>query len=289
MANKPRKFYFGFAGKLHWEEQSSWQIKSKVFICLLLITMIATSAGLLLFFLKYTTRDKASIFALFDVDRLTGFAYVLLVIIQLGILLSLWMGIIFGSSILTILNFSAQSIVETFKHFPLGSNTGISKADEFQRFFLLLSSYKQFQLCLILFNEIFRPYFLVLVSNGLTGSSVMALMLVIGYNQHLELIILLTICLLLSISIIALILIYHQCGNLNKGTLRFLKRLKKEIALSMLPKKNKVLLFSYAKSLQPVRVQYSVFGYFKKQNSPRIITRVLYYSVKGIMTLNKII
>lgn len=252
------------------------------------MTTICCSVGTILFMLNYTTRARGSILTLFDSDSLTDFEYAFLIIIQFGIIISLWMGIMFFTSISVITNFSVQSIVGRFKYFLLSSNTEYSTDDDLNRFVQILFYYKQLQLCLMLFNEIISPYFLVLVSNGLTGLSVMALIFVIGYHQHAEIIALLTISIAMIMATLTLILIQDESGKLNDASLNYLKMSKRKVALSKLSKQNKVLLLSYTKSLQPLKIQYGSFGYNKKPNSPRIITRIIYYSVKGIMTLRKI-
>lgn len=251
--------------------------------------MINSSIGGIIFLLKHTTKARTSIMSLFDVDRLTKWTFALLIILQGWIFIILWMGIIFFASIFAIFNFSAQSVVQMFKRVRLYSNPMYGKANDLKDLILLLFAYKQFHLCIMQFNEIFRPYFLLLVSNGLTGLSVIPLTLVIGYHQHIHVPTLLTISLIFIVSTLSLIILYHECGNLNDGSMKFLKHLKRNIAWAEVNKGNKVLLLLYVRTLRPVKIQYSLFGYYKKQNSPRIITRVLYYSVKGIMTLKQII
>lgn len=253
------------------------------------MTMLGLSAGPALFILRYTDRATPTILTLFNLSNQAGWLCVFLILIQFGILVSLSMGLTVLASISIIVNFSAQSILERFKRFPLRSNLEYSKNDELERFNQLLFSYKQLQLCLVLFNEIFRPYFLILVTNGLTGLSVMALVLLIGYHHHVEILTLLSTIVIMIMATVSVILIYYECGTLNDASVKCLKRLKRETTLSELTKDNKVLLHCYVKSLQSLKIDYSFFGYYKKLNCPRIITRIIYYSVKGIITLRKII
>lgn len=276
-----------FVAQLPSGERSNWEKLCKIYICNLLIHMISSSLGSIAFCLTYKTR--VSILSLFWREGDVSWIYLFFVLIQFGIFISSWMGTISMASLLTMYNISADSVAERLNLFLKTSKSLIDKADNFHSFMPLLFTYKQFKLCNILYNEVLRPYFFVVISCMLTGLSVVSFTLAVGFHKHLDNFTLLTAYIILIAATLEQIFTYLVCGNVNDATVKFTKTLMRKAAMSEMTKENKVLLCSYARSLQPVRIEYSSFGYYKKQNTFRVIPRVLYYSAKGILTIKQII
>lgn len=273
------------SGKRDWGEEFKSQRKWKVLIALYFIASVTSWVGAAIFAISYPEVVDITFIWLFVGRNYNQWYFLPLILIHSLIMSLLFMGAACFASFVTIFAFTTHFIIDKLTTFSQNSN---NPAHNFDNFKFLVYSYKELQVFFIVFNEVARPYFLLIVSNMLTGISVITLTLYIGYHRDLDSEILFATCLLLIMSTISVWLIYHECGGFNDKSIKIIKRLKRSIELAKLSQKNKALLQSYANTLPPLKIEYNSFGYYKLQNSPRIITRILHYSIKSVMILERV-
>jgi len=159
-------------------------------------------------------------------------------------------------------------------------------SDELRKPSNFIHSYKCLELLINEFNCLTKPYLFMAINNIMmvvsVGGQVISIQLRKKINPE-------TLACLISLSGISmgyLILSYLKLGHVNENSKKCLGSWKRNAGLN-LEYHDKFLALRYVRSLGACKVELGGFGYFKKANSLKIIEKIIYYIVKGIMLSQK--
>jgi len=150
----------------------------------------------------------------------------------------------------------------------------------------LLHVYKSLQVLNKEFNSLTRPYLLMAINNAMLVVSVGGQVVAIQLHDKLNLE---TLTCILTLSLGAagyLILLYFKLGQVHETSRKCLESWKKNAGLH-LEHRDKLLALCYVRSLSTCKIELGSFGYFRKANSLKIIEKLIYFTVKGVVLLQK--
>ena len=151
-----------------------------------------------------------------------------------------------------------------------------------------LYTYKSLQLLLTRINLITRRYFLLFFNNSMTSLSVGGQVIYITLRQHFTLEIRFGILIFIVASTMYMIITYYTLGLLHELSKNVISSWRKNSVLEMKPL-DRILVQKYAKSFKPLRMELGDFGYYRKTTSIRIIGKLIYYTARGLMILQKFV
>jgi len=136
------------------------------------------------------------------------------------------------------------------------------------------------------FNGVYRKYFLLMLNNIMTIISVCGQVIYITFHDRLILVVGMGIITLANFSTTYLIITYYKLGQIHESSQKCIGSWKRYGGLELRPIDRK-LVKRYVKSLRSCRVELGDFGYYRKATSSRIIVKLVFYTTKGIMIINK--
>jgi len=223
--------------------------------------------------------ELSILFTLWYLPILVGFTVLIAMYVY-------WTLVVFSGSIFIIFVYWSLAVLSELKRIKVNSSHLPSITA--RKLVFAISCYRQLQIDVLLMNEITGGYLLIVLTNSLTLISTASLTLYIGYHHQLDIQTLLTTALAMLLSLLCLVLLYYKFGDFNESSKKFSSMLQRNIKHGILRAEDKTLLTKYAYSLHPLKMDLGSFGYFKKPNSLRILTKILAYSVKGVMISKKI-
>jgi len=137
------------------------------------------------------------------------------------------------------------------------------------------------------FNFIGGPYILIIMNNAALTVTVGGQIVVIVFKTQLGLVSMLLISLVAFLAAGFLIISYFEFGQLNENSKACINSWKQNVRLCQ--RDDMQVLIRQIRSLRVCRIQLGSFGYYKKANSMRVILRIFYYTVKGLMVMTKFV
>jgi len=137
-------------------------------------------------------------------------------------------------------------------------------------------------------NGVLRNYVILLVNNMMTIISVTSLVAYITFRSKLIWVLRLGSLTIAIGTTTYLIITYHKLGQIHDTSIKCIsswKRYGGGLGSSF----DRVLVKKYVKSLRSCRLELGDFGYYRKSNSSRIISKLIFYTTKGIIIIKKFV
>jgi len=151
-----------------------------------------------------------------------------------------------------------------------------------------LTEYKLLQLLNYAMNRIVGPYVLMVINNISLVLSVGGQIVLIQLHGHVELETISCTSVLALAGTGFLIISYFKLGEVNEYSKKCIASWKRNAGW-YLTASDKLLVTRYIRSLTVCKIELGGMGYYKKANSLRIIGKIIYYTTKGLMLIQKIL
>jgi len=266
-------------------DDARWQTVTKMHLMLEIVAAINTSLGAGLVAVFYPDKFEVGLPSLLPTpDFLPTYILVavLRLLLQFFVTLCAWGTVLSGVTFFIIFVCWGLHILSSLK-----ARAPKRVPKHLRQMIATVYVYKCLQLSLILLNGIARNL-LVYMTYSTVAILVTSLILFIGYQDQLNFFTRILIFFVTLVNTVSLKLVYDQLGDFNAISKKYVGQLRRSVHDVRFGNADKVLLGKYAQSLLPLRIELGSFGYFKKPNSLRAITMLLYYTMKGIMISRKI-
>ena len=151
-----------------------------------------------------------------------------------------------------------------------------------------LHTYKGLQLLLNEFTSVVRPYLLMLLNNMILTLVVGGQIILIKFHSMITMGPLLYILIVVLVGNAYLIITYFKFGEIHEFSLKCIGSWERNDGNTNQPR-DRLLLKRYVRSLRLCRVDLGDFGYYRQVNSLRIVGKVIYYTTKSIMLIQKFV
>jgi len=151
-----------------------------------------------------------------------------------------------------------------------------------------IKEYRSLEILMNRFNIIAGPYILMLVNNVSLTLSVGGQIMIIMFHVELGLGALMLTCLVSFLATVFLVITYFKFGEINENSKQCISSWKRNLRFSNHNLHDTKLVVRQIRSLGVCRIELGSFGYYKKSNNIRIIGKIIYYTVKGLMLLTEL-
>ena len=151
-----------------------------------------------------------------------------------------------------------------------------------------LHTYKGLQLLLNELTSVVRPYLLMILNNMALTLVVGGQIILIKFHSMVTMESILCILILVLVGSGYLIITYFKFGEIHEFSLKCIGSWERNDGYMNQPQ-DRLLLRRYVRSLRLCKVDLGNFGCYRKANSLRIIGKVIYYTTKSIMLIQKLV
>jgi len=145
--------------------------------------------------------------------------------------------------------------------------------------------YKSCQLLLNNFNIIFQSFLQTFLNNGATIIAVILTFALVKFNSTMSIVELCVLLMGVFGTTVFLILTYTKFGDVNDQSKKILGSWKRWNGWESPYDRN--LMLKYMRASTQLKVELNSFGFYKKQNTVRIVGRLIYYTAKLLVMTKK--